>query len=116
MQTLLLDTVAWDLVLDAKGNIAVASEPYAMAQDAASAIKLWKGEMFFDAQEGVPYREKIMGKRPPVPLIKALFVEAAKTVPDVAQAVCYISEVTDRVVHGQVQVADVDGRTGAAAF
>jgi hypothetical protein len=32
MRTLLLDTVAWDLVLDVNGNIAVADEPYALAQ------------------------------------------------------------------------------------
>lgn len=31
--TLLLDTLAWDLAVDAAGNIAVATEPYSLAQD-----------------------------------------------------------------------------------
>jgi hypothetical protein len=35
-------------VLDAEGNIAVASEPYSLAQDAASAIKTFAGEVFWD--------------------------------------------------------------------
>lgn len=38
MKTLLLDQKSWDLTLDAAGNIAVAAEPYAIAQDVASVI------------------------------------------------------------------------------
>ena len=37
--TLLLDQTEWDLVLDASGNIALASPPYALAQDVASAVR-----------------------------------------------------------------------------
>ena len=35
--TLLLDRTVWDLLLDGSGNIAIATEPYATAQDVASA-------------------------------------------------------------------------------
>jgi hypothetical protein len=37
------DRSTWDLVLGASGNIAEASAPYALAQDAASAIQLFAG-------------------------------------------------------------------------
>ena len=43
MNTLLLDTLRWDLCLDVHGNIAVASDPYSVAQDVASAIRTFSG-------------------------------------------------------------------------
>lgn len=114
--TLLLDTVAWDLVLDTNGNIALASEPYSIAQDAASAIRLFQGELWYDTTQGVPYFSEILGKLPPIPLMKALFVAAAKTAPGVVSAVCFLTSITDRKVTGQIQIADENGQTAAASF
>lgn len=115
--TILLDTATWDLVLDAAGNIAVASEPYSLAQDAASAIKTFLGEVYFDTTIGVPYMESILGQRPSVPLLKKLFEDAAMTVPGVASAKCFIVSLTDRSVGGQVQVRSAaTGQVSAAAF
>lgn len=114
--TLLLDEVSWDLLLDTSGNIAVATNPYALAQDAASAIRLFLGELYFDASVGVPYREKILGRSPPISLLKSLLVSAALSVSGVKSAVCYITSVSGRTVRGQVQVTDVSGTQSAAAF
>lgn len=117
MNTLLLDVVLWDLVLDVNGNIAVASEPYSLAQDAASAIKTYLGEVFYDTTDGVPYLQLIFGKNPPLQQMKALFEKAALTVPGVASATCYISSVTSRTVTGQIQViAEDTGQVSAANF
>jgi hypothetical protein len=116
MQTLLLDRTTWDLVLDAHGNIAVASEPYALAQDAASACRLFSGELWYDTTQGVPYLQSILGQRPPLGLIKSLLVQAAMTVPGVAAATVYLTTFTDRVLSGQVQVTDQQGRTSVATF
>jgi hypothetical protein len=44
VNTLLLDVSSWDLCLDAAGNIAMASNPYSIAQDAASAIRTFAGD------------------------------------------------------------------------
>ena len=66
MKTLLLDVESWDVILDAASNIAIASEPYAVAQDVASAIKLFAGELWYDTTKGVPYFASILGKSPPV--------------------------------------------------
>lgn len=116
MQTLLLDLTTWDLVIDADGNIAVASAPYSLAQDAASAIRLFQGELWYDTTQGVPYFQDILGKTPPPSLIKAKFVRAAKTVPGVVEAVCFITGITDRRLTGQVQVTDTFGVISAASF
>lgn len=117
MQTLLLDPVTWDLVLDAHGNIAVASNPYSLAQDAASQIKLFYGELWYQDNIGIPYWQQILGHLPPVSVIKNQFVAAAKLVPEVVGAQCFISEITtQRKVTGQVQILDDSGNIVAASF
>lgn len=115
--TILLDTQAWDLVLDANGNIALATEPYSLAQDAASAIKTFLGECYYDTSIGLPYLTQILGKNPSISFLKAQFVAAALTVPDVASAQCFISSVSGRGVSGQIQVTSAaTGQTSAASF
>lgn len=114
--TLLLDQTAWDLVLDANGNIAVASEPYSLAQDAASAIKTFLGECWWDTTVGVPY-SKILAQNPPLALLKQAMVDAAETVPGVGAAVVFIQSVAGRAVTGQVQVTSAaTGQASAASF
>jgi hypothetical protein len=110
MQTLLLDTQIWDLCLDAFGNIAVASDPYSMAQDVASALRLFNGELYYNTAKGVRYFEDILGHSPPLPLLKAELTNAATTVPGVTSAQAFIAVSNrDRVVTGQVQCQSVTG-------
>lgn len=115
--TLLLDRTTWDLVLDAKGNIAIATEPYSLAQDACSAIRTFRGECYWDTTIGVPYLEYIFGKNPSVSELKGFFIDAAKTVPGVASATCYIVSISGRAVRGQIQVTSAaTGQVSAADF
>lgn len=116
MKTILLDVSAWDLLLDAHGDIAVASDPYSRAQDAASAIKTRKGEPWYDTTLGVRYKLILGASPPPLELMKTEFIAAAMTVPGVVAAQCFISSVTNREVRGQVQVTDKSGVITAAAF
>lgn len=116
MDTLLLDRSLWDLCKDTSGNIALASAPYALAQDVASAIKLFKGELYYDTSRGVPYWQQILGQFPPIPFMKAQFEQAALTVPGVVSAVAFISSITDRTVSGQVQIKDTAGALQVVAF
>lgn len=113
MKTLLLDTGAWDLVADAAGNIALASEPYSIAQDVASAIRTFLGEVFYDTTLGVPYFQQILGKTPPITLFEEYMIAAALTVPLVVSATCIIESFspTTRTVQGQVQFTDSSGAT-----
>lgn len=116
MKTLLLNVDLWDLTVDASGNIAVAEEPYALAQDAASAIRLFQGELYYDTTQGIPYFEQILGHAPPVSLMKAYFNRAALTVLGIVKAQTFIQSWTDRVITGQVQVTDAAGNVTAAGF
>jgi len=111
MNTLLL-TAGWGLTLNAAGNIATAYDAapvtpalrplYALAQDVASAIRLFRGELWYDTTQGMPYFEQILGKRPPAEFLKAQFVQAALTVPGVATAVCTFKSFTGRLLVGSV--------------
>lgn len=116
MQTLLLDTVAWDLVLDANGNIAVASNPYSLAQDSASMIQTFQGEVFYDTTVGIPYFKSVFGKSPISTPIKSLMVGAALTVPEVANAQCFINSFSQRTLTGQVQIFQTTGQVSASNF
>ena len=109
--TLLLDISRWDLVLDAAGNIAKASPPYALAQDVASAIRLFLGELWYDTTKGVPYFESVLGHTPPLAEFQALMVRAALTVPGVVTAQCILSSFENRTVQGQVLFTDESGTT-----
>jgi len=116
MNTLLLDRTAWDLVLDASGNIAMASNPYAIAQDVASAVRLFLGELYYDTTKGVPYWQQILGQLPPTGLVQANLEAAALTVPGVVSATVTLTSFTDRMLSGQVAVTLEDGMTQTVSF
>ena len=109
MDTLLLDRDLWDLCLDSNGNIAVAEEPYAIAQDVASAVKTFQGEVFYDTTIGVPYFGQVLDQFPPIALFKSLVEQAALTVPEVVKAQCLIASYQNRVITGVVKVIDTTG-------
>lgn len=115
MNTLYL-TPSWDLALDANGSIALASVPYSLAQDAASAIKTFIGEVYYDTTQGIPYFTQILGQYPPLNLMRQQFVNAAMTVPGVKAAQVFFLSYSNRVITGQVQVTDFDGNVTAIGF
>jgi hypothetical protein len=116
VKTLLLDRTQWDLVLDAAGNIALASEPYSQAQDVASAVKLFAGELYYNTANGVPHWGQILGLNPPITQVKALIVDAALTVPGVTAAKVYVSSLTSRTVSGQIHISDAAGAVQLVNF
>jgi hypothetical protein len=114
--TLLLDGSAWDLVLDSFGNIAMAEPPYALAQDVASAVRLFLGELWYDTSKGIPYFEDVLGHLPPVSLLTGYIEKAALTVPGVVTARCVLSSFDSRQVTGQVQFIDETGAANNVTF
>lgn len=111
MDTLLLDLATHDLVLDASDNIAQASDPYAMAQDAGTACATWLEEVYFDTTLGMPWRQQVFGKMPALSLVKEqLRAVAVREVGDRAQSVTvFIATLTARRVVAQVQVVPAGG-------
>ena len=116
MKTLLLDLTNWDLCLDSFGGIAVASDPYSVAQDVASACKLFRSEYLYDLSIGVPYFESILGKLPPINVVKTLIATVAARVPGCNNPVVYLSALSGRNLTGQVQFTDSNGRQQVASF
>lgn len=103
--TLALDVDSWDLGVDDNGNIAMLTGAAAIAQDVASACRLFSGELWYDTTQGIPYFQNILGQMPPLAILKAYFIAAAMTVPGVTGAKCFISNISSssRIVTGQVQ-------------
>lgn len=102
--SLLLDRDSNDICVDASGNIALASEPYSQAQDAASACKLFEGEAWYDTTIGVPYFTQVFRGGQPVQVLKARLAAAAQSVPGVAAATVVLTELTERTLTGQLQL------------
>ncbi len=109
MDTMLLDQGAWDVCTDANGNWAVATQPYAIAQDVASAQRTFRGEVYYNTLLGIPYFNVVLGHRPPAGLLKSLYVAAALEVPDTVSATCYLSLGEARELLGQTQILTASG-------
>jgi hypothetical protein len=109
MDTLLLDRTPWDLALDALGNIALATEPYAVIQDVASACRLFTNELYYGGSQGIPYFREALGEFQPTQVLKARIVQAALGVPGVLTAKCFLTSDANRVIGGQVQITTADG-------
>ena len=114
--TFVLDSTTWDLVLDAQGNVAVAAPPYAVAQDVSSACRTFLGEIWYDTENGIAYHGEILGKFPPLSLLKKGLTDAASQVPGCFKPVCYFSSYTNRKLTGQVQFYDEAGGIQVAGF
>ncbi len=114
--TLLLDGSAWDLVLDSAGNIAMAEPPYALAQDVASAARLFINELWYQPGKGIPYFEDVLGQLPPPSLLTGYIEKAALTVPGVVEAQCIMGAPNAREVEGQIIFIDETGAANGVSF
>ena len=110
MDTLLLDRRAWDLCIDASGNIAVAKPTYSTIQDVASAARLFEGELWYGpSTRGLPYFTEAFGQQFPTQLFKARLAEAALAVPGVRSAKSFLTSIGQRAIAGQIQVETAAG-------
>jgi len=105
MDTMKLSTT-WDLMLDAGLNIAKETEQAALAQDVASAIMVFQGELYYDIEQGVPYQTQILGQEFSGAFIKSAIEAAALSVPGVISAVAEITSFDNRTMAGTVKVID----------
>lgn len=111
MNTIFLHPDTWDLALDTEGNIALAKDPYAKAQDVASAVKLFKGELYYDTQKGIPYFDETLGKKQSFALYQYRLEKAALTVPGVISAKATVSNREYRNLIGNITFTDRENQT-----
>lgn len=114
MVSLALDS-SWNLFADSSGNLALVTGSAALAQDAATACRLWTNEYWYATNIGIPY-QNIIGKQPNFTALKAFWVAAALTVPGVVSAKAFIASFENREVTGQIQVTGADGTVSSANF
>jgi hypothetical protein len=115
MKSILLDRTTWGPVIDSSRNIAVCTEPYAIAQDVACAVRTFKGECWYDVTKGIPYLEEVFGSFSPA-LYAALVNKEALTVPLVDSVKTVITSFKDRRVTGQIQITDVQENTATVSL
>jgi len=111
MSKSLLLTDDWDLVSNSSGNIATASDVYSMAQDVATACRLFLGELWYNNQAGIPYFQNVLGNHPKRSLLKEYLKNAALTVPGVVDAVVYIDSLENRKLVGRIRFTDATGKS-----
>ena len=114
--TLMLDVDTWDLTVDGNGNIAVAAPPLAVAQDVASAVRTFAGEVDYDTTQGIPYWTQVLGKLPPASLLIEMINTVALSVPGVSTAQTVITGFTDREVTGNIYIVDLNNVSSVVSF
>lgn len=112
MRTLFLMPDTWDLAIDSSGNIATATQTYQQAQDIASACRVFKYDMYFNQQAGIPYKEKILGySNYSLALYRSQLEEAALSVNGVVSAIAVLS-MKDRTITGAITFTNSANQTG----
>lgn len=72
MTDLALDPLTGDIVI-AAGDLQLVTGPRAIAQDANLRVALFKGEWPLDLRVGIDYPNLIFDRRPPEPVIRAIY-------------------------------------------
>lgn len=117
MNTLLLNPTSWDFLVDANGNIAMASDPYSKSQDIASAIRTWLGEVYYNQNLGINW-QNIIGHNPASSYVAAQLEAAALTVPGIVKAKTtelFYDRIT-RKITGTVEAIDTTGAALNVSF
>ena len=102
-------TKDWNPALDSSGNMAVVAETERVAQDVACYERVFKGELWFGKDEGVPYWIREMGSLPQNELVIARANARALEVPGAATAKTTLNSLTDRALTGDIRVTTEDG-------
>lgn len=113
MKTLFLLPGTWDLTLDTSGNLAIATDQYAIAQSVANKCRVFVKDMYYSQSEGIPYLESILGKNSySLALYRQNLEEAAMSVDGVVSARAELTTANDRVVRGRIIFTDTTGAEG----
>ena len=102
-------------------DIAFNTQGLAVAQDVASAIKLFQGELYYDTTLGVPYFGQVFTQQHNAAIINSLMQQAAFTVPNVVEAAASVSNLDangkpSRNITGTVKILDVNGEASGATL
>lgn len=96
----------WDIFSAASGQIALVSGAYAIAQNAANAVRLFKNDAYLAQTRGIPHFEIELGKAPAIaaPILRTRIRETVLNVNGVTGAEVDLTfDESGRVMGGEVQ-------------
>lgn len=105
MKTIALDS-NWDIGIDSLGNLATLEANERLAQDVASSVRVFKGELPFDIERGVNY-DKLDENRE---TLNYEMNEQARLVEGVADSVVIFEDLQDRILKPVVYVTNEEGQ------
>lgn len=120
MDTIALDHDTWDLVTDKFGNLATVGDGtpdsddtgpgLRLAQDVASRVRAWRGEVYYDTTQGIDY-PRYLGGPPNLSMLQAAFSTEALLVPLCATALPDFRFIggNERAVTGTITLSDTAG-------
>ena len=104
MKTIALDK-NWDIGIDSLRNISTVSGNERLAQDVASSVRVFKGELPFDIDRGVNYAKPDENRE----TLNYEMNEQARLVEGVADSVVIFEELKDRTLKPVVYVTNEEG-------
>ena len=103
---------SWDITLNSDGKIKVATDAYAIAQNASNAVRLFRNDAYFNASKGIPHFDIELGhSRAAVPVIESQMKKAMLAVEGVADAVAVLEIDKDRVAGGSAYITLQSGES-----
>lgn len=79
------------------------------AQTVANSCRMFRDDAYYFPQEGVPYFENVLGKKPPQSLIYAYLREASFRVPLVKNITILDYAKVNRIISGEIRITTENG-------
>jgi len=93
---------SWDVMTDEVGNIATLSGNDRLAQDVASSVRVFTGELPFDVERGVDYNKPDTNRD----ILNDQITEQARLVEGVLNSIVIFEELKDRTLKPVVYVTN----------
>lgn len=105
MITWALKDDSWDLYVDQVGNLATVSGNLRLAQDVASSVRVFKGELPLDIERGVEYNKPDTNRQ----ILNDQMNKQARMINGVRNSVVVFEELRDRRLKTVVYVTNTEG-------
>lgn len=86
---------SWDIQLDENGLLLVADADYSIAQNVATAVRLFTNDAYFDTRSGIPHFQITYIRNPNLSVIRSRIKATAEAVVGVASATVILNPLTE---------------------
>lgn len=112
-----LDPDSWDITLDGSGQMKISNNPYSIAQDVACAVKVIRGECYFDNTLGLRYYDELMGQPCSTGTVTAAIRAEAMKITTVSNAsVTIIPDQSTRTSKVYIEITDTNHTSSVAVL